>query len=74
MLHFGLADIKNEELRVCATDMERPRRLYNWCVARVSRCVPSRFCSLTHSLMVLLSSPVLNRLRIDGLYQLRSCD
>ena len=50
MLHFGLADIKNEELCVCANDMDRPRRLYEWCVARVSRCVPSRFL-LTGSLL-----------------------
>mgnify|MGYP006973279340 CR=1 FL=1 len=50
MLHFGLADIKNEALCVCATDMDRPRRLYERCVARVSRCVPSRFL-LTDSLL-----------------------
>ena len=75
ILHFGLADIENEELCVCANDMDRPRRLYERCVARVSRCVPSlASCSLARCLMLLLNSPVLNRSLINGLYQLRSCE
>lgn len=44
MLHFELADIiKSDELRMCTNDMERPCRLYEWCVARISRCVFSPF-------------------------------
>ena len=35
---------------------------------------PLDSCSLTRCLMLSLNSPVLNRLRIDGLYQLRSCE
>ena len=55
-------DIKGEKLRMCTNDMERPRRLCEWCRSYAPLCC----LLLTHCLM-LWNSPVLSHSRTDTL-------